>query len=111
MRNVILLVVLVAGAAVGGYVAAGSTATADEITRNFVGSIQADYMAVPTEDIARKQAFDAATLELSMKLAVDFGPNVSANVKVCFACHGFELGMAFIDVRLADQLNFRAGRF
>src|SRR5690606_24769198 len=31
--------------------------------------------------------------------------------KVCFGCHGFELGMAFADVRVSDELNFRVGRF
>lgn len=92
-------------------VAATAAAGADELQRNFAGSIQADYMAVPTEDVARKIAFDGATIELSMKLAIDFGPNTSANVKVCYACHGFEVGMAFFDVRVADQLNFRVGRF
>src|SRR5262249_16658940 len=75
--------------------AATAAAGADELQRNFAGSIQADYMAVPTEDVARKIAFDGATIELSMKLAIDFGPNTSANVKVCYACHGFEVGMAF----------------
>lgn len=94
-------------AALGAAVAAG----ADELQRNFAGSIQVDYMAVPTKDVARNIAFDGATLELSMKLAIDFGPNTSANVKVCYACHGFEVGMAFFDMRVADQLNFRVGRF
>jgi hypothetical protein len=94
--------------AIGALVAA---ARADELSRNFAGSIQVDYMAVPTEDVARRLAFDGATLELSMKLAIDFGPSTSANVKVCYACHGFEVGMAFFDVRVADQLNFRVGRF
>jgi hypothetical protein len=32
-------------------------------------------------------------------------------VKVCVACHGLEVGMAFFDVRVADELNFRVGRF
>ena len=91
--------------------AVASTAQADETGRNFAGSIQVDYMAVPTESVARKQAFDGATVELSMKMAMDFTQNISANVKVCYACHGFEVGMAFFDLRVADQLNFRVGRF
>jgi hypothetical protein len=94
-----------------GLVVAAAAARADEPARNFAGSIQIDYMAVPTEDVARKQALDGATLELSMKMAMDFTQNISANVKVCYACHGFEVGMAFFDVRVADQLNFRVGRF
>jgi len=99
---------LIAAAALAGVAAA---ATADEISRNFAGSIQLDYLAVPTEEIAREQALDGATAEVSLKLAVDFSPNLSANVKVCYACHGFEVGMAFFDARIADQLNFRIGRF
>jgi hypothetical protein len=82
-----------------------------EVGRNFAGSIQFDYLAVPTEDVARRQARDGATVELSLKLAVDFSSNVSANVKVCYGCHGVEVGMAFFDMRVADQLNFRVGRF
>ena len=90
---------------------AAAAAGADEISRNFAGSIQLDYLAVPTDPVAREQALDGATVEVSLKLAVDFSPNLSANVKVCYACHGFEVGMAFFDARVADQLNFRVGRF
>lgn len=89
----------------------GGVAFAQELGRNFAGSIQLDYLVVPTDDVARKQALDGATAEVSLKLAMDFSPNLSANVKVCFACHGFEVGMAFFDARIADQLNFRVGRF
>lgn len=32
-------------------------------------------------------------------------------MKVCWGCHGFELGMGFVDFRVADELNFRVGRF
>jgi hypothetical protein len=79
--------------------------------RNFAGSIQLDYMAVPTENTARKIAFDGATAEVSLKIAMDFNSRISSNVKVCVACHGFEVGMAFFDLRVADELNFRVGRF
>jgi len=79
--------------------------------RNFAGSIQLDYMAVPTENTARKIAFDGATAEVSLKIAMDFNSRISSNVKVCVACHGFEVGMAFFDIRVADELNFRVGRF
>ncbi len=84
---------------------------AQEIHRNFVGSIQLDYLHVPGEKQISEHSFDAATVELSLKMAVDFSERVSANVKVCFSCHGFELGMAYFDVRISDQLNFRVGRF
>jgi hypothetical protein len=68
-------------------------------------------MAVPTEDIGRRIALDGATAEVSLKIAMDFSSRISSNVKVCVACHGFEVGMAFFDIRVADQLNFRVGRF
>jgi hypothetical protein len=81
------------------------------VERNFAGSVQLDYMAVPTADEPRRQALDGATVELSMKLAMDFGDKVSANVKLCVACHGVEVGMAFFDLRIAEELNIRVGRF
>jgi len=81
------------------------------LERNFVGSAQLDYLVVPTDDVARRMAFDGFTAELALKLAVDFSDHVSANVKMCYGCHGFELPMAFFDVRVADELNFRMGRF
>ena len=86
-------------------------ALADSFERNFAGSIQLDYMAVPTESIGRKISLDAASVEVSMKVTQDFGDNVSASIKLCVACHGIETGMAFFDLRVADELNFRVGRF
>ena len=80
-------------------------------TRTFAGSIQLDFLGVPTERLARKDTLDGATVELSLKLAVAFNDHVSASVKVCVACHGPELGMAFFDLRVADELNVRVGRF
>jgi hypothetical protein len=81
-----------------------------DIERNFAGSAQLDYLAVPTDIRAHNFSFDGFTTELAIKLAVDFTPNISANVKVCYGCHGFETDMAFVDLRVADQLNFRIGR-
>ncbi len=86
-------------------------ANAQEHERNFAGSVQLDYLAIPTEEVGRTQSLDGATVELSLKLAVDFDEHVSSNVKVCVACHGLEIGMAFLDVRSSDLLNFRVGRF
>ena len=37
--------------------------------------------------------------------------HLSANVKVCHGCHGFELPMGYFDYRVKDELNFRVGRF
>lgn len=78
---------------------------------NFAGSLQTNYLGVVTDKDAFKQTFDGLTNELSLKVAVDFNDNVSANVKLCYGCHGIELGMAFADLRVIDELNFRIGRF
>jgi len=78
---------------------------------NFAGSLQANYTYVPTDKHARDLGFDAMTTELSLKVAVDFTDQVSANVKFCYSCHGVELGMAFIDMRVSDEFNVRVGRF
>lgn len=90
-----------------------SVARADEgsPSRNFAGSIQLDYLSVGQRARTADQGLDGTTLELSLKLSTDLGDHVSANVKVCFACHGFELGMAFFDIRVRDELNVRVGRF
>jgi hypothetical protein len=81
------------------------------LQRNFAGSIQFDYLAVPHEKVARSEALDAGTVEVSLKLAVDLTDHVSANVKMCYACHGPEVGMAYFDLRASDLLNVRVGRF
>lgn len=83
----------------------------DTSSRNFAGSIQLDYLSVGHRSQTIDQGLDGTTVELSLKLATDLGDHVSANVKVCFACHGFELGMAFFDIRVRDELNIRVGRF
>ncbi|MEZ4363594.1 MAG: hypothetical protein R3B48_25685 [Kofleriaceae bacterium] len=85
-------------------------ARAEDGERNFAGSIQLDYLAIPTAKDPRQLTLDAATFEASMKVSMDFSSQVSGAVKVCIACHGVETGMAFFDLRVADQLNFRVGR-
>jgi hypothetical protein len=83
------------------------------IDRNFAGSAQIDYHFVPAENggSARSLLFDGTTVELSMKVAVDFTEHLSANVKVCVGCHGFEIDMVHLDYRVADELAVRVGRF
>jgi hypothetical protein len=78
---------------------------------NFAGSIQTNYMWVATDKNAREQAFDGFTNELSLKAAVDLDDHISANVKLCYGCHGVEVDMAFVDLRVIDELSFRVGRF
>jgi len=88
-------------------------APAGAIERNFAGSAQLDYHLVPSQPnvLARRSAFDGMTLEAAVKVAVDVSDHISANVKVCFGCHGFEANMAYVDLRLFDELNLRVGRF
>ena len=86
-------------------------AQADGMERTFVGSVQLDYLAVPSDPVARDQTLDGATVELSLKMITDHSDNITSSVKVCVACHGFEVGMAFFDLRVSDALNVRVGRF
>src|SRR5690349_2558132 len=82
------------------------------LERNFAGSGQLDYHFVPQPaEGAPRTTFGAFTGEFAFKLAVDISEQASANVKVCYGCHGFELAMAYFDYRLADELNLRVGRF
>jgi len=98
MIRVVVVLALVAG-----------TARAD-VQRTLAGSLQLDYLAVPTESHPAAYTFDATTVELSLKMSVDFSKNASATVKACFACHGFEAAAAFVDLRAADELRVRVGR-
>lgn len=77
----------------------------------FAGSVQLDYLAVPTDARPRDFVFDGFTTELSMKLSVDVSDALSAQVKTCYGCHGFEIGAAHVDFRPVDALRIRAGRF
>lgn len=77
---------------------------------NFAGSVQLDYLWVPTDERARDFVFDGFTTELSLKLSADVSEHIAAQVKTCYGCHGFEIGAAYVDFRL-DDLTLRAGRF
>jgi hypothetical protein len=83
------------------------------LDRTFAGSVQIDEFLAPMDPStdARTQAFEGFTTELSGKIAADLSPHISANVKVCYGCHGFETDMAYFDLRLVDELNVRVGRF
>jgi hypothetical protein len=88
-----------------------ATATARaEIHRTIAGSLQLDYLAIPTSSDAQRTTLDGMTVELSLKMSVDFTSMASASIKVCFACHGFEAAAAFVDLRAADELTVRIGR-
>jgi hypothetical protein len=93
-------------------IAVGSTAAVvhAETHRTIAGSLQLDYLAVPSDAHASATSFDGMTAELSLKMSIDFTSNASASIKVCFACHGFEAAAAFVDLRAADELSVRIGR-
>lgn len=85
---------------------------------NVAGSAQVDYHLVPrglsnngTSNGAPRTAFDGFTLEGALKVAVDVSDHFSANVKLCMGCHGLATDMLYLDYRVADELNIRAGRF
>lgn len=82
------------------------------IDHTFAASAQADYSFAP-ENLRRPTTppFDGATTEIAMKLSADLSDHFSANVKLCFGCHGFETDMAYLDYRVADEFNVRIGRF
>jgi hypothetical protein len=106
-----LVVALVAAAVVA---ALGSPAAGED--HNFAGSAQLDYHFVPSEVLAHTApgpgtTFQGFTLEAALKVAVDISEHLSANLKACFGCHGFELDMAYFDLRASDELNLRVGRF
>ena len=91
-------------------VAAAAALARAESHRTIAGSLQLDFLVVPTDPHIRATTLDGMTAELSLKLSVDFTANASASVKVCFACHGFEAAAAFVDLRAADELSVRIGR-
>lgn len=105
MSRLVLLV------AAGGLAVGALPALA--IERNFAGSAQLDYHWVKTERTpsGSRSALDGFTSEVALKVAVDVSERLSANVKACHGCHGFELPMAYLDYRVADELNVRVGRF
>jgi len=91
-------------------IATSSIAGADT-QRTIAGSLQLDYLAVPTDANIHTSTLDGMTAEAALKMSIDFTTNASASVKVCFACHGFEAAAAYVDLRAAAELTVRIGRF
>ncbi len=83
---------------------------AERPARTFAGSLQLDYLAVPTDRDARNKVFDGATAEISMKVTQELGSYATASVKVCFACHGFEVGVGMVELRASSAFRVRIGR-
>jgi hypothetical protein len=86
------------------------------LDQNVAASAQLDYHLVgswigPNRSSYSKGAFDGFTMEASLKVAVDVSEHLSANVKFCYGCHGFEADMVYFDMRAFDELNVRVGRF
>lgn len=107
-RAAVLAVVAAAGVATVGVATVGVAHA--ESQRTIAGSLQLDYLVVPTNLHIRTTTLDGMTAELSLKFSIDFTSNASASVKLCFACHGFEAASAFVDLRAADELSVRIGR-
>jgi hypothetical protein len=96
--------------AAAALLAFAGAAAADEHPLRFVGSVQLDYLSVPTADPANPGTLDGSTLEVSLRASRELGEHAEATIKVCFACHGFEAGAAYVDLRAADELVVRFGR-
>lgn len=108
MSRIAKILMLVAVAALTAQL---SRAARSDDNISFAGSAQLDYLLVPTDERARSFTFDGFTTELSLKLSVDVSDTISAQIKTCYGCHGFELGSAYVDFRITEEINFRAGRF
>ncbi|RYZ59898.1 MAG: hypothetical protein EOP08_15070, partial [Proteobacteria bacterium] len=109
---------LILGVALATFLAWLSPGTARALDYNVAGSSQVDYHLVPrgsagdgTNNGASRTAFDGFTLEAALKVSVDVSDHFSANVKLCMGCHGLATDMFYMDYRVADELNVRAGRF
>jgi hypothetical protein len=109
MRRLARRAALAAPLAVVAALAAPAAAT----ERNFAGSAQLDYLFAPGQTAGPdgRGTLDGFTTEAALKLAADVSDRLSASVKVCYGCHGFELPMAYVDYRVADELAVRVGRF
>lgn len=83
------------------------------VEHNFAGSLQLDYNLSPERStpVGSGPTFRGFTTEAALKVTADLTDHLSANVKVCFGCHGFETDMAYMEYRFADELDVRAGRF
>jgi hypothetical protein len=110
MRRLVMRLALFAGPLAAALLHAAPAAAAE---RHFAGSAQLDYLFVPdpSSGPGGRSASDGFTTEVALKLAADVSDHLSANVKVCYGCHGFELPMGYFDFRIADELVVRAGRF
>jgi hypothetical protein len=110
MKPRVMLVLVMLIAAIAGLAFPRSAWAVDN---TLAGSVQLDYMLVPSapKANARSNAFDGFTTEATVKLVVDVSDHLSASVKVCFGCHGFEADMAYAEYRLSPELGLRAGRF
>jgi hypothetical protein len=113
MRGLARAAAIVAGAVAGAMAVVAAAPPARAVERNFAGSAQLDYHFVPGETSGPngRDTIDGFTVEAALKMAVDVSDRLSASVKVCYGCHGFELPMAYFDFRVADELTVRVGRF
>jgi hypothetical protein len=104
-----LILMIIVGAILGAFYPRSAWA----VDHSLSGSVQLDYMLVPTarDANARADAFDGFTTEATVKLTADISDHLSAGVKICYGCHGFEADMAYAEYRFGEGFGIRAGRF
>jgi hypothetical protein len=109
MPRLALVVMIIVGALLGAFFPRSAWA----VDHSLSGSVQLDYHFVPTapDANARSDAFDGFTTEATVKLTADISDHLSAGVKICFGCHGFEADMAYAEYRFGEAFGIRAGRF
>ena len=81
------------------------------VERYFSGSAQLDYLAIVTRTDGRAITLDGFTTELSLRVDADVTDDLRFGAKVCYGCHGFEIGSAYADYRFHDAFSIRVGRF
>ena len=106
-----LALALVSCLLIGGIALTGQPEPANGVEVYFTGSAQLDYLYIPTRERGRDLTLDGFTTELSLKVAADVTDSLHISVKTCYACHGFEIGNAYVDYRVHDAFHVRVGRF
>lgn len=87
---------------------------AQAVDYNFAGSVSLNYKILVNEvsepKAQRNLMLSGFNVNASAKAVVDVSPYLSATVKVCYGCHGFEALHFFADLTPHPAFNVRAGR-
>jgi hypothetical protein len=91
-----------------------SPMSSDAARWNWSGSVAVDHLNIvndPTQDSGEPAlAKTGTTVEWSLKATVDLSDQLSANGKICTACHGLTVEQAYAELRFKPLLNLEAGR-